>query len=394
MRPRQTIIELFSKFVQFEGDRFHAWLTDAKLRRSMENCLNQASDATPSENFWALYWYNLWHSQTSHLAKSHLTAYLQEPCYWTSQKIASAFASTQYTLSDCFQVAIANLDTVLKGFNPSQGFALKNYAAAIFSSTLHNILRQRQEIDICTDYALLRKLSQKRLVESLQQAGLSQEKIASYVLAWNCFKTIYVPTQATATRKLTAPDQETWNAIANLYNQQRLQQPGVKESQAETIEKWLLACAKAARAYLYPTSISLNTPKSGENAEEFLDSLPETATPSLLTEIIAQEEAQSRAEQLGQINTVLSTALADLDQEAKTILQLYYAQELTQQQIAKQLDIKQYTVSRRLTKTKESLLLALGRWSKEELHISMNSDVLKDISTVLEVWLKLHYVEG
>ncbi|HEY9812156.1 MAG TPA: sigma-70 family RNA polymerase sigma factor, partial [Candidatus Sericytochromatia bacterium] len=179
-----------------------------------------------------------------------------------------------------------------------------------------------------------------------------------------------------------------------LYNQQRLQQPGVKESNAETLEKWLLACAKAARAYLYPTQISLNAPKSGENAEEFLDSLPETATPSLLSEIIAQEEAQSRAEQLAQINTVLSTALADLDQEAKTILQLYYAQELTQQQIAKQLEIKQYTVSRRLAKTKESLLLALGRWTKDQLHISINSDVLKDISTVLEVWLKLHYVEA
>jgi len=31
MRPRQSIIELFSKFVQFEGDRFlQAWLIDAK----------------------------------------------------------------------------------------------------------------------------------------------------------------------------------------------------------------------------------------------------------------------------------------------------------------------------------------------------------------------------
>jgi len=34
MHPRQSIIEIFSTFLQFEGDRFHNWATDARLRRS------------------------------------------------------------------------------------------------------------------------------------------------------------------------------------------------------------------------------------------------------------------------------------------------------------------------------------------------------------------------
>ena len=70
---------------------------------------------------------------------------------------------------------------------------------------------------------------------------------------------------------------------------------------------------------------------------------------------------------------------------------MYYGQELTQQQIAEQLAVKQYTVSRRLTKSRESLLLALASWSKETLHISLTSDVLNYISTVLEEWLKVYY---
>ncbi|MFB2833240.1 sigma-70 family RNA polymerase sigma factor, partial [Floridanema evergladense] len=201
---------------------------------------------------------------------------------------------------------------------------------------------------------------------------------------------LYSPEQATGTRKLPAPDKATWEAIANYYNQQRIAQlqPGASEVNPELLEKWLTSCAKAARNYLYPSMVSLNAPKSGQETDEFIDSLPETATESLLTEMIAQEEVQNRAEQLSGINAVLSGAIAKLDPEAQNIIKLYYGQNLTQHQIAQQLEIKQYTVSRRLTKAKESLLLALAQWSQDTLHISPNSNVLKDISIVMEEWLK------
>lgn len=393
MRPRQSIIDLFSTFIQFNADRFSGWITEPKLRRNMENCTTQFPKSENEENFWVLYWYKLCQSESNNLSKLHLTAYLQEPCYGAAYKTSNNFGSTQYTLSDCFQIAIANIDTVLKGYNPTQGFPLKNYASAIFSSTIRNLLRDRLEVNITSTWSLLRRLSQKRLVESLQLAGLYEEKIASYVLAWKCFQTIYVPTQATGTRQLPAPDKATWDAIAFLYNQQRITQlqPEATSVNPEILEKWLTTCAKAARNYLYPTFVSLNTPKPGEDADEFLDSLPESGTESLLTEIIAQEEQQNRSAQLSQMNAVLTAAIAELDQEAQTILQSYHGQGLTQQQIAKQLDIKQYTVSRRLTKTRESLLLTLGRWTKETLHISPTSDVLKDISIALSGWLDVYY---
>ena len=70
---------------------------------------------------------------------------------------------------------------------------------------------------------------------------------------------------------------------------------------------------------------------------------------------------------------------------------MYYTQQLNQQQIAQQLEIQQYTVSRRLSKARQSLLLALAQWSQNTLHISLTSDVLKDTSAVLEEWLKTHY---
>ena len=109
-----------------------------------------------------------------------------------------------------------------------------------------------------------------------------------------------------------------------------------------------------------------------------------------MTEIIAQEELLERQSQQSLIGNVLIAALNELDEEERKIVELYYSQNLTQQQIAQQLGIKQYTISRRLTKAKDSLLLKLANWSKESLHISLNSLLLNYISTVLEEWLQAY----
>lgn len=393
MHSRQSIIELFSTFVQFESERFSRWTTDPNLRRSMQRCLTAEPQSDTSDEFWVFYWHQVLQVQPASLARAHLIAYLQEACYRTAKKTAEGFASNQYSLSDFFQIAISRVDTVLKGFNPEQGFTLKNYASLIFRSCIREFLRQRQEVDICTDFALLRKLSQRRLMDSLQQAGLSETTIASYVLAWNCFKTLYVPVTATVTRKLPPPDSGTWEAIAKLYNAERYAQlnPSTPECSAETLEKWLMACAKSARSYLYPTCVSLNAPAPGQDYSEFLDELPQLSQASILTEFIDQEAQQLRQAQQAETGAVLIEALHQLDNQAQTLLQLYYGQKLTQQQIAQQLEIKQYTVSRRLNKSREVLLLALAQWSKEKLHISLSLDLIKDMSLPVEEWLKIHY---
>ncbi|MEH2196002.1 MAG: sigma-70 family RNA polymerase sigma factor [Nostoc sp.] len=386
MHPRQSIIEIFSTFMQFEADRFSRWATESRLRRSIQSCLNRTPQES-SEYFWSLYWYKFWLiPETNLLAKQHLTAYLQESCYWASQKTVNSFASTQYKVSDCFQIAIAQVDKVLKGFNADQGFILKNYASAIFSSAIRENLRQNREIDICTDWGLLRKITKKFLVESLQNAGLLLDDINSYVLAWNCFKSLYIPTKKGTSRQIAQPDNEIWEAIAKAYNAQSSQQVN-----SQTLEKRLLTAAKAARRYRYFAVDSLNIPKGDDNSWEWLDNIPGTQQESLINEILAQEEEQTRNFQQTQINKVLVAAIAQLEPQVQEILQLYYAQELTQDKIAKQLQIQQYTVSRRLKKAQETLLHFLANWSKDSLHISVTSDLLHSINTLMEEWLKNYY---
>ncbi|QLE57364.1 sigma-70 family RNA polymerase sigma factor [Nostoc sp. TCL26-01] len=386
MQSRQSIMEMFSTFVQFDADRFSRWATESRLRRSIHSCLQQ-NPKEGSEYFWALYWYKFWQvPETQSLAKQHLSAYLQEPCYWTSQKTAASFVSTQYKLSDCFQVAIAQIDRVLKGFNPSQTSSLKNYAGIIFGSAIRETLRQRHEVDICTDWGLLRKISQKRLDEALQNAGLSLAEIPAYILAWSCFKTLYVPTKAANSRQLSRPDEATWEAITKAYNAQSTQ-----PTNPPTLEKLLLNAAKATRKYLYPTPDSLNVARGGDDSPEILDNLPGTEQASLIQEIVSQEEEAARNSQQTEINNVLVAAIAQLESPMPEILSLYYTQQLNQEAIAQQLDMKQYTVSRRLTKAKEMLLKSVASWSQDKLHISLTSDILKGMSALIEDWLQNYY---
>lgn len=381
MHPRQSIIEIFSTFVQFEGDRFHNWATDARLRRSMLLC-TQSNPQEQNENFWILYWYKYMpNPEVGIFAQQHLTAYLQEPCYWASQKTSAGFSSTQYKLSDCFQIAIAKVDKILQGFNPNQGFTLRNYASTSFACSIREILRQRHEVDICTPWGLLRKISQKRLVESLEAVGLSKDTINFYIIAWNCFKTLYLPNPGSSTRTLVRPDAKVWEAITQAYNSQSSQ-----KATPQILETWLLDSAKYARRYLYPNTDSLNNPKGSDDSSEWLDNLP--GAESILTQIITTQEEEARFSQQTEINTLLVNTLTQLETQSQQMLELWYRQGLTQQQIAKQLDIPQYTVSRRFTKIRETLVKAVASWSQEKMHIPLTPDILKEMIAVIEEWLQ------
>lgn len=387
MYSRQSVIDKFSTFIQFDAERFHSWIQDGRLRRSIQSCINKNLEET-SDNVWAIYWYKRWQKEQLSIAQQHLNAYLQEPCYWSSQKLAQSFSGTQYSLPDFFQIGIIQVERILKGFNPNQGFILKNYASTIFSSVIRETLRQRHEVDICSTWGMLRKTSQKRLIESLEAAGLSKETITNYTNAFNCYQLIYTPTQTNTSRKLVRPDDKTWDAITKVYNEK-----APSKVSAQTLESWMQTCATLIRNFLYPPVTSINASTGSEDTYEIIDNIPSNENSPLL-EIIASEEQQTRDSQLSEIGQVLVEAVNKLELEAQQILKLYYIQGLTQQQIALKLDIPQYTVSRRLNKIRSCLLKAVFTWSKEKLHITVTSDILKSMNSVIEQWLQVYYSSG
>ncbi|MEI2579872.1 sigma-70 family RNA polymerase sigma factor [Scytonema sp. PRP1] len=379
---------MFSTFVWFESDCSSKWVTDAKLRRNMEYCFKKSTETPYLENFWVLYWHKGWQTQVTHLAAKHLLAYLQEPCYWAAEQTVKKFTSIGYKLPDYFQIAIAEVDKVLKDFNPERGSSLKTFARAVFPTFIYGILRQRQEVDICSEWVFLRKIGKKLLCEALENNALPSAIINQYHLAWVCFKKLYIPFQHKTL------DRNFWEAVADLYNKERLSQLSSLSSvcSPETVEQWLGKCAKIVRDYRYPKIDSLNVPKPGLDSSDLQDDLPANAlSESLLAEMIALEDAQDRENQQSQINTVLVTTLLELDLQIQEILCLYYKEGLTQKEIEQKLGISQPTVNRRLAKGKKTLLAALVQWSQDVLNISVTSDLVEDRSAALEEWLKTRY---
>jgi RNA polymerase sigma factor (sigma-70 family) len=390
MISRKILVEMFSTFIQFADDRFSQWHTDIRLKRRMQDALTAVTlpdNESVNELFWVLYWYQCWRSQP-HIALGHLSAYLQETCYWAAHRTLSHLGSGHYSLSDRFQIAIAELPQILKSYKLDHGANLKPFASISFSNKIRDTLRQSHEADSRTNWGLLRKLSKKRLVEALQAVGLPDTTIAAYCLAWTCFKTYCAPRDSPATRQLAHPDPLTWEAIAQLYNQQRHLLPtDATTATSKTIEQWLLTCATHVRHYLYPETVSLNLPQFNSDSE-VLANLSDHLVSSPLDELITAEEVQERLSQKRQMKAILTATLHKLPAETQTMLRQYYRDNLTQQQIATQQNLKQYTVSRRLNRAKATLLLALAEWSKETLHIALTSTVVDDMSVVLEEWLQ------
>lgn len=389
MHPRTQILDRFSTFAILEGEYFRKWTVDLRLRRSMQSCLEESSEASHSDKIWSLYWFKQWQSQ-SRFAESHLSAYLQESCYWVAQQISQRFKATQYTLSDYFQITNGDLQRVLKSFSPERGIALKSYATVVLTNALKDMLRQRQAADICSDWALLRRVSKKRIGEVIDHAGIVAMEADQYQFAWFCFKTLYVPSES-AGEQLSKPNAEVWNAIANFYNLKRKEFSVSGSSLTpEQIEVRLTKLARWIRSYLYPIVDSLNRAQTGHETGEIQDTLADSSE-SLLDSAIEQEEIAERKEQRSQLQTVLDQSLSELSAELQEILHLFYQQKLSQQELAAYLNLSQPTVSRRLKKAEEALLNSLLTWSQSQLDRFPNPTEVKHISTALREWLIVHY---
>jgi RNA polymerase sigma factor (sigma-70 family) len=394
MRQRKDLIEIFSAFLQFESDRPTLWAIDPRLQRSMTRSV--AAEARGSEDFWAVYWLRQYDKQRDTLSPAlrlsigHLAAYLQETCFWSVSRVMPRVGSVQMKLSDCFQVAIADVPKLLQAFDAKQPTGLKTYANTVFGNSLRDYLRQRREVDFCSEWGLLQKISRKRLLDVLTANNFDPATRDRYYLAWQALTTNHSPDKSPKLRTLAAPTPETWQEIEQSYNRSRQDFPHLSAATAKDIEKWLLDAAKKVRSYLYPTINSLNVKKGEDNDAEWESDL----VGNDLEPMAHLEEQETRAErqtQQQQMVEVLQTAIDRLDAPSHQLLNLYYRDRATQQQIAQQLDMPQYTVSRKLSKTRETLLKAILAWGQTTLHISPTSDVINSISALLEEWLESVY---
>jgi RNA polymerase sigma factor (sigma-70 family) len=383
MQPRTTTIDLFSSFARFEQDRFRQWISDTRLRRNFQQHSSQLSPAL-SEKAWSLYWYKKWQeAPDQRLPPQHLAAYLQEPCYWAAQKTCQRCADADYSLADYFQIASSETDRILKGYNPTYGSSLQGYALVALGNVIKDYLRKHRAIAVSSNWVLLRRTSNKCILETLQTTGLSPAEIEQYHLAWTCFKALHTNPSQPQKSETTPP----WSALSDLYNSQQPSAPLTPDQ----LKTRLTQLTRWIRGYLCPPIASLNSIPSGQDQGELQDSLPNHHSLSLLDAAIETETETARQTSRQQIHHVLLTALAQQGPIDQQILSLFYQDNLCQQDLAQKMAMSQSTISRRLKKTESTLLAALLATLQTQGDNLPNPTALKDISIALREWLQTHY---
>jgi RNA polymerase sigma factor (sigma-70 family) len=397
MRQRTDLIEIFAAFLQFEDDRSQGWAIDPRLNRSMNRLIPLESRG--GEDFWAAYWLKQYAQQATvtnpdlRLAIGHLAAYLQETCFWAVNRVMPRVGSIQMKLSDCFQAAISDVPKLLAAFDASKPTGLKAYANTVFGNCLRDHLRQRREIDFCSEWGLLQKISRKRLLDALTASNFDAAMRDRYYVAWKALTSNYSAEKSPKLRSIAAPDAQTWQSIEQSYNRERKEFPHLTAATAKELEKWLLDAAKKVRSYLYPTVNSLNVKKGDDTEADWeSDLVGNDLEPMMYLE--EQETRSERQTQQQQMVVILHEAIAKLDEPARQLLTLYYQERATQQNIAQQLNLPQYTISRKLTRTREILLKTILAWGQNTLHIQPTSDVIAAISPLLEEWLESFYTQA
>ncbi|AGY58391.1 RNA polymerase sigma factor [Gloeobacter kilaueensis JS1] len=378
--------QVFSTYPVFDASRMR-WERIPRLQRNMQIWSEQEPQASYSIEQWLLFWYGRWRRGDDPLAVEHLTCYLYEPACWAARDMQNSFRRHD-ELGDLVQMAITGVGRVLEHYNPERGIDLKRYAARVFKNMLNRILRERHEAEVCTDWSLLRKYSLRCLHKALQRSGYTGPALECRLSAASAFKTIYVPQRKAGSSHLQPPPNEVWLAIAGHYIYHST--PDSPSATVAQLQSWLEDCAKALRRHLI-IEVSL-ADLSSEASRDLLDYL-QPAGPTPIEQLIEQESAERRRLLHAQINAVLVDALHRLDLPLQQSLQLYYSGSLNQQQIASEFDVQQYTVSRWLHRARTKLLVAVGSWVHQNLHVSLEPNIVEGMgmNTILEDWLQLHF---
>ncbi|WP_413167606.1 hypothetical protein ACL6C3_13110 [Capilliphycus salinus ALCB114379] len=408
MNKREDIVQKFSTFLSF-GDRQFTWQPDPKLEQQMKRLVQ--SDPEAKEEFWARYFLKrlrevsppetdteteylgiykenhhtcspvLTRDQTLEIstliATRHLSAYLQEACFWAAQKsfYKYKFLRHKYPLEEYLQIAssFANLPgKLLKNFDleRSESKMIAYAKTAIFRFVRNKIYRQNREskIEKFGNYGLLKNLSFKELNLALSSQGFEPLEIDLYGLAWQSFNKFYQSHKRVENQNL--PDdqyREDLKQITEDCNQRLNQQTSIDLSRIvvneDKIQEMLTICIKAARNYRTKQFCPL------EECNKISDP---TLTP---LDIAVQEEERQ------QVQLLVSKLFTAIPEAGQIMLILWQGLNLTQSEIATVMKSKypelqkQYQVARHLAKHKKNILKNfIGEWNQDNPNHSINSE--------------------
>jgi RNA polymerase sigma factor (sigma-70 family) len=371
---RKHLVEQFSTFLEVDDRNDYLdsrWQSSARLCNNIRKAI--ATDPNAKEEYWAKHWLTqiLQNSKDS-LARGHLAAYLEEVCYITIIKITPILSVYNLRKVDCFLIAreaAVKVEKVFKTYDFKTS-GVKTYAEYRIRGEVLQTLRRGREEDKYSWSALLRNTSQKRLLEVLTKAGFKEPELSRFLLAFNSFKSKYVPTKQKGSKQLQPPTAKQLGEIALFYRQCH---PKKEPITVEEIQRLLDTCVKL----LKETSI-----KSFASLDELDLEREELITADNSGEASDSEERQ-------EVKSVLVNAFMQLTPTERQMLELAMGLNFNQGDLTDVFGYKkQYEVSRELKNKRKELLKVFARWSEANLGVKLSSQQLGNLDKIVKEWLK------
>ena len=397
MSINRNIKQKFSTFLNVEeqsrGLRISHLQTRFQLARNINNILASYPDGTV-EYFAKTFVKELQKNNQTNLYAEHLSAYLEEPCFWLAmEELYQQLRPLKYTKLDCFQEArkvAAQPTSLYKKYNFTDSNPSTWAKLQIKNKVKHTAYLGRELCKYAT-WSLPKYLSEKILKEAIKiQLGITEKKeIRSYIFAVKSYKEIYSCSQPKKIEgKLLEPNQAQWSEIKEDYNLRCAEyNEKIAEDESDSLElitdfqlirEKICTCEKIVKDYICKVEeVDINSLEKNDSNE---------------TEVILfnPEGKEIEREDNQQIISICLFEFSKLQPECQKLIQLCYGLEISQTEMTEIFGLKQYQISRKIKRSEQKLLMALVKWSQANLGITPNKGIICEKNQPLKEWLR-HY---
>ncbi len=397
----RNIKQKFSTFLNVEEQsrglriRISHLQTRFQLAKNINSILESNPDGT-AEYFAQTFVKELQKNNQTKLYAEHLSAYLEEPCFWLARgELSQQLEPLKYSKLDCFQEArkvAAQPIIIYEKYNFTDSNP-STWAKLQIKNKVKQTAYSGRELCKYATWSLPKYLSENRLKEALKiKLGIKAKKeIESYVFAVKSYKAIYRSSQPEKNKgKLPEPNQEQWLEIQKYYNFQCSEYNKKRKDSGESdrleeidnfqlIREKICTCIKVARDYICNfEDVDINSPEQNNSHE---------------TEILVfnPEEQEIETEENQQIISICLFEFSKLPPECQKLIQLSYGLDISQTEMTKIFGLKQYQISRKIKRSEQNILKGLVKWSQVNLGISPNEGIIKEQNQPFKEWLRDYF---
>jgi len=399
--PSRSFNDKFSTFlIRVEDDDrqiFFRWRTETVLKQNFslyqekeENfgqfCQSQ-DDYSLVGKFLEIYQHEETTERQQELAKWHLTAYLETPCYQAASKRFSTFSNFKDLTDDwghylhLARCLTNNPEEILRIYRKYQrrGYGLEKHFMWEIASKIRDLSYQATGQGKYSPWYSLKNASEGTLQEALVNYGIREENLERYLIVKNCLFEVYAKSEQ---GRWIAPTINEYQAAANYCTRYHF------TIDFQEMQKLIKICLEVLRSS--PKLIYFGTDNNLDFIEyNSCDEISELDPLLTIAKNRSTEEIQSYLEEINQVLAQSWEVFKQRDTDNETMLLLRYGLGLSQSSTAAQIGVHQTTVRDHCLQFQEQLLETVGIWIMDRLGINLRQ--LEDVDQYLASWLQQQY---